>query len=409
MRIAFVTGGLKMGGSTTFLLNLAGELESRGIPNVVLSFEEEHPLASDFEAREVEVIRQRETRDVFEDRMSAVLSELNRFSPTHIIACLGPESFEVLRYVPSGVRRLGMVQSDDPRVYRTLSAYTAFMDATVGVSQKAVQTLRNESSLRSLPAHYLPYGISIPPEPSPQARNTHDPLRIIYLGRLHQEQKRARLFPGIQKQLIAAGVPFSWTIAGDGPERSFLEVEMRRANHHAAIRFAGTVPYHDVPRLLQQHDVFLLPSVYEGLPLSLLEAMASGVVPVVSDLASGIRDVVDETTGILVQPDDVDGYGRGIADLHHNRDLLNQKARDARRRVVAEFSAAAMADRWLATLALYPHREVTWPTSCRIFAMVTAPHAFRFTTVGRVLRKLTKQIRHLFSLRESSTRSSRWD
>src|SRR5205807_6087183 len=112
----------------------------------------------------IQVIRQRDTHDIFEDRMSAILSEIHRFSPSHIIACLGPESFEVLRYVPPGVPRLGMVQSDDPRVYRGLSSYAPFMDATIGVSRKAVQTLRSESALHSLPAHYLPYGITIPPE-----------------------------------------------------------------------------------------------------------------------------------------------------------------------------------------------------------------------------------------------------
>src|SRR4051812_44489850 len=105
LRLAFVTGVLDLGGSTTFLLNLATELQSRGIANLILSFEEDHPLANDFAAKKIRVIRQDQSRDVFEDRMRQVLRELDAFSPTHVITCLSPESFEVLRYVPPGIPR----------------------------------------------------------------------------------------------------------------------------------------------------------------------------------------------------------------------------------------------------------------------------------------------------------------
>jgi glycosyltransferase involved in cell wall biosynthesis len=392
MRIAFVTGGLKLGGSTIFLLNLAGELNARGVSNLVLSFEEEHPLAPDFEARKIQVIRQHQSRDVFEDRMSAILSELKKFSPTHVVACLGPESFEVLRYVPEGVARLGMVQSDDPLVYQTVSSYASFLDATIGVSRKTTHTLQSETALQSLRAHYLPYGVQVSMEQFIRTENAQDPLRVIYLGRLDQEQKRVRLLPVIREQLNRAGVSSWWTIAGDGPERSFLEREMRTGAHEAAISFPGVIAYDEVPHLLQKHDIFLLPSIYEGLPLSLLEAMAAGAVPVVSDLASGMREVVDETNGILVQPENTDGYAAGIAELHHNRLLLREKARNARDRILDGFSSAAMTDRWLAALASHKQQIATWPALPRILAPMTASHPLLFSSAGRVLRRLSKRV-----------------
>ena len=395
MRLSFITGVLDLGGSTTFLLNLTSELQSRGIPNLVLSFEENHPLAADFAANKIRVIRQHNSRGVFEDRMTNVLSELRSFSPTHVIACLSPESFEVLRYVPSEVPRFGMVQSDDPAVYRTLSAYASYMNATIGVSQKSISTLQSHATLGLIPSHYLPYGIPILPGRF-RPLNRQAPLRIIYLGRLDQEQKRVRLLPLIQRQLVQMGIPFSWTIAGEGPERDFLETEMK-GSELCQITFTGTVSYGDVPRLLEQHDVLILASNYEGLPLSLLEAMAAGVVPVVSDLTSGIREVVDETNGILVDPDNVDGFAAGIDELDKDRLALNEKSRNARSRVVEKFSTAAMTDRWLKLLGSYPSLGATWQTKFKVLAPVTAPYPILFTTPGRLLRRMSKRFSSLIN------------
>src|SRR3974390_807354 len=97
-RVALVTGRLKLGGSTTFLCNLGGELVRRGGPAEVLSFEKENPLAADFGRLNVPVFLQDNRHAIFEDRMLAVLQELRRFRPNVVVACLGGISFEVLRH-----------------------------------------------------------------------------------------------------------------------------------------------------------------------------------------------------------------------------------------------------------------------------------------------------------------------
>jgi glycosyltransferase involved in cell wall biosynthesis len=352
MRLSFVTGVLDLGGSTTFLLNLATELQSRRIPNLILSFENEHPLDADFAARGIQVVTQDHRHSVFEDRMTNVYSKLRAFAPTHVIACLSPESFEALRYVPSGIPRFGMVQSDDPCVYETLRAYAPYMDATIGVSQKSAQMLRETKPLASRPVHYLPYGIPVSLPPAPRLSQPGSRLRVLYLGRLDNVQKRVRLLTRIQEQLLESKIPLSWTIAGEGIERSFLETAMTN-NELQTVSFTGTVAYGDVPLLLQRHDILLLPSGFEGLPLSLLEAMMAGVVPVVSDLPSGIREVVNEANGILVQPDNIEGYAKGIEKLHFDRKLLAEMATNARIPVVKNFSTTAMADRWVQVLTQF--------------------------------------------------------
>src|SRR5882757_2039119 len=98
-RIALISGGLSLGGSTTFLINFAGELVRRGIPVEVISFERENPLTSDFQRQNIPVLCLDQRRMIFEDRLKIILENLVRFGPTATVSVLGSLSFEVLRYL----------------------------------------------------------------------------------------------------------------------------------------------------------------------------------------------------------------------------------------------------------------------------------------------------------------------
>ena len=101
----------------------------------------------------------------------------------------------------------------------------------------------------------------------------------------------------------------------------------------------------DVPDLLQAADAFVLASTHEGLPLSVLEAQASGV-PVVASTIPGIAEVVDdETTGFLVPADDAEGYADRLTALFSNQDLRARLAQAAARRVTQEYSWSRFEER----------------------------------------------------------------
>jgi glycosyltransferase involved in cell wall biosynthesis len=214
---------------------------------------------------------------------------------------------------------------------------------------------------------------------------------LLYLGRLSREQKRVQLFPEIFRQLCASGMPFHWTIAGKGEERGFLEANLRSTAAGQTVAFAGAVRYADVPELLQRHDIFLLASDYEGLPLSLLEAMGSGLVPVVSDLKSGIPELVDASNGSLVPVADESGYARAIIHLHKHRDELAAKSAAAHKRVQEEFSVAAMTDRWFAALPAAPV-TTTWPLRWKLAAPLSAKNKFLFSPPVRGLRRAARRL-----------------
>jgi glycosyltransferase involved in cell wall biosynthesis len=392
-RIALISGGLALGGSTTFLINFAGELVRRGVAVEVFSFEKENPMTADFQNQNIPVLCLDQRRMIFEDRLNEVLRQLAHFRPTVVVSTLGAVSFEVLRYLPSDIFRIGMGQSDDPLVYDMMRHYAPWMNLVAMVSQTMTQKAVALPEFARMPVAYLPYGVPFDSMMGLASRGGKAPLRILYLGRLEREQKRVHLFPEILRQLCASGMPFHWTIAGEGEERGFLEANLKPASSNQTVSFAGSVRYADVPILLKQHDIFLLASDYEGLPLSLLEAMGNGLVPVVSDLKSGIPEVVDQSNGRLVPANDVAGYARAIIHLHEHRDELAAKSATARTRVKKEFSVTAMTDRWLAAIATPSISPLIWPQHWNISAPLAAKNPIFFSSPIRILRRMAVWMR----------------
>lgn len=121
---------------------------------------------------------------------------------------------------------------------------------------------------------------------------------IVAVGRLQQPKDPLTLVRALHR--LRAG--FSAVIVGDGPERASLEAEIRRLGLHETVVLAGDRD--DVAAVLARADVFVLSSTSEGLPLSILEAMAAGL-PVVASSVGGVPEAVkDGVTGLLVPPRD---------------------------------------------------------------------------------------------------------
>jgi len=214
----------------------------------------------------------------------------------------------------------------------------------------AVSREVEERYLRDLgvPARRLavvPNGIPVPPAlhpPNPAlraelARGRPDCL-VLTPARLHQQKGHAYLLAA------AALVPgATFVLAGDGPLRAELEQRARELGVASRCLFLGERA--DVPDLLAAADLFLLPSLWEGLPLSVLEAMAAGR-PVVATAIGGTDEAVtDGVTGLLVPPRDPAAIAAAIARLRDDPGLAERLAAAGRARVEREFSSRATAER----------------------------------------------------------------
>jgi glycosyltransferase involved in cell wall biosynthesis len=135
----------------------------------------------------------------------------------------------------------------------------------------------------------------------------------------------------------------SFRIAGDGPLAEQIHEEARRRGLADHVRFDGLV---DGPwGVLAQLDVFVLPSRWEGMPFTLLEAMSCGL-PVVSFDVGGVTDLIpDEAHGAVVAPGDVRGFADAILRFVDSPETRGRVGAAARRRVLEEFTLDRMIER----------------------------------------------------------------
>ncbi len=205
------------------------------------------------------------------------------------------------------------------------------VDGFIAHSKIFYDRLRSELPHRHESIHYLPYGIPIP-EASRQPSS--GPLRLLFIGRM-TSQKGIFDLPEIDRLLDEAGVEVEWTLVGDGPERRRLLEEW---TPKAPMRHVVPNANDDIFELAAEHDVFVLPTRFEGFPVSLLETMASGLVPVVSLLPGGITEVVQEAvTGYHPAAGDAAAFARAVIELDRDRDHLETLGGRCRQLVLEQF------------------------------------------------------------------------
>ncbi|HYH23108.1 MAG TPA: glycosyltransferase family 4 protein [Azospirillum sp.] len=230
----------------------------------------------------------------------------------------------------------GIVHSDDPLHYDHVARLGRYWNAVVAVSDRvAAETLRRRPDLEPR-LSVIPIGVAVPARPLPRRPAAGRPLRALYHGTLKQHQKRVLDLPRIVAAAAARGVPVHLTIAGGGPDEAALAAAAAPLIERGLIRLAGVVPHDTIVALLEEADVYLLASEFEGMPNALLEAMAHGCVPVATRTGSGIPQIVrDGVNGWLVPIGDIGAFADRLAALH---------AAPERRAAMAEAAHGAVAD-----------------------------------------------------------------
>lgn len=131
----------------------------------------------------------------------------------------------------------------------------------------------------------------------------HEPLRVLYVGRLVPEKGVQFLLKAVK--LLSAELPCVLWIAGEGPYAGELRRLCASLGLEDSVNWLGWLPWgEEVFAWMREADVFVLPSLTEGLPLVLAEAMSQSL-PVVASAMGGIRELVrHEETGLLFPPGD---------------------------------------------------------------------------------------------------------
>lgn len=181
------------------------------------------------------------------------------------------------------------------------------------------------------------------PDTEQSPADSDGPLRVFCIGTLHEVKGQKFLIEAVA-DVISRGVRIELHLIGDGPDRDILIEKVNAAGLNDVVIFEGRRDRQEIMHLLQQADVLVAPSVptadgrREGIPVALMEGMASGVAVVASRL-SGIPELVDhEVDGLLTDPGDTAALATALQQLAADPSLRERLAAAGRSKVVDRFN-----------------------------------------------------------------------
>ena len=356
MRVTFCAYDFvsKVGGPNAWLLRLLPTLQEMGVDVSVL-FLSQDPLCSPTAAALCEkgvqtvVVKHFPTT---EQKVRWILEQVKINPPDVFVPNLVVPAYYAGGWVrQAGIPTVGVLHSDDA-FHRGLQEVFLFGDeffrlsGLVCVSDYLQQEVLQQNPL-DVDICKLPCGA---PVPSEQAALPVNALRLAYVGRLEEEQKR---ISDVTKALcrVVKEVPgVEATLFGEGSARSAVEEILEAHGQGLPISLAGKVPSEQIQQLLLQQHVVILLSDYEGLPIALMEAMACGLVPICKSISSGIPELIDDgVSGLLVQ-DRGDEFVAEVRRLKDEPGLWQKLSIAARDKIVRDYSHTACAEGWFAFL-----------------------------------------------------------
>jgi glycosyltransferase involved in cell wall biosynthesis len=222
-----------------------------------------------------------------EGRVRAVCRAVRAFRPDIVVPL---ELAEVLPAV-GRLKRRGMSVRLVQAVHATildqlheLREYAPIIDLAVGVNPLQAAFLDGWANLPADRLGVILCGTELPDRPAPCEARSEEPLRLLFVGRLHPEHKRVLDAVPLVEELKRRQVPFRLSFVGSGPAEATLREHLRHEEARDQVRFYGYLPPERIhAEVYPEHDALVLFSPSEGCPLAVQEGMGHGVIPLCSD------------------------------------------------------------------------------------------------------------------------------
>jgi glycosyltransferase involved in cell wall biosynthesis len=195
----------------------------------------------------------------------------------------------------------------------------------------------------TMPIHEIPYGVAIPQR---RVALPTDKLRIIYTGRLIDEQKRisdlARAFCRVARDHANLE---AW-IVGAGSDEANVRNIIKTEGMEERVILKGRVDPARIYEVLGECQIFILLSDYEGMPISLMEAMALGLVPICLETRSGVDEVISHMSNGLLIRDRENSFRDAVSYLAKHPDVWSKLSVAARQTILHRYSEERCLARW---------------------------------------------------------------
>lgn len=348
MKIVQVITSLNLGGAQTLLENLSYGLQQAGQQVTVISLENNHSAtARRIESQGIKVIYL-DKHPHFDSSIVGKLADvLKMLHPDIIHAHNIKKAYVYLAARKAGIKRIvytvhNMAWQEQNRIGGIFSYFMfhAGCMVPVGISPKVSDSIKKRYHLAGIPTIYNGTDLS-----RFQARtdySLHNPPCIINIARLDGQKNHRRLI-----EAFVGIVPFypdaHLVLVGDGELQGELEKQVEQAGLAGRVLFEGL--QEDIPGYLRNADIFCLSSDYEGMPMTLIEAMASGI-PIVSTNVGGVPDMLMNEKSAILTGLEAEELTTAIIRLLEEASLRKKLGYNAAA-AVKKFSHLYMAQRYL--------------------------------------------------------------
>jgi glycosyltransferase involved in cell wall biosynthesis len=224
---------------------------------------------------------------------------------------------------------VGICHTDQDYYYQNIKRLDAKLSGIVAVSPRCVEKLEELLPHRRGQIPVLPdWDMPIAKEPTLPHQSAFKPLQVLFNGRMLHVQKRVLDLPEISRLLAQAKVEVKLTIVGDGPDLPRLREEFSKGEHIPHRLLSPRAPW-EMSHLIEEHDVFLQISEFEGASVSLMEAMVAGLTPVVTQTESGTDLLQNRRNALLCPVGNVTAIAANLIELAQNRDKIPTLGREA--------------------------------------------------------------------------------
>lgn len=356
MRIASVIVSLAAGGAENLVANLATEFVKAGHEACVIALSNADQLAAD-PAYEAALAERVQTGGATVERL-ALANRRNLVSGSLALRrSIVREKPDILHiHTPIALLYAQWPKLDVPIVYTHHNTrlsrlaplrplFDRVVDRYVAIGG-ALETLLL-ATVRG-PVTQIRNGVPLPATDCPNQRIYGPDLSMVAVGSLRASKDYINLVRGLRMALGTLQDRFGsvhLTIAGEGPERAAVQAECERLGLEDIVSFAGNVAV--IPPLLESANLFVSGAKSEGLPIAMLEAAASGLPIVATDVGSVASVVRDGVNGRLVPPSDPAALAEALVAAASDADRLRTWSL-ASRQVAEEFSISACARQHLA-------------------------------------------------------------
>jgi len=282
-----------------------------------------------------------------EDQRDRVIEYLKLNAPCVFVPNYDYIASSVSPKLPDNVGVLGVLHCDDDEHYVHGYQLGHYWDAMVAVSETIKQKMLALNPAFENRTRTIRYGIPVNRKLSSKSVSA-EKIRLIYTGRIIQAQKRIFDFIDLLKQLDSRQVPYEITFVGGGPEEDAFQADLKPWIDRKVATYLGRVSPGQVRKELEKNDVLILTSEFEGLPLSLLEAMAHQCVPVVTHIESGVSEILKHRENAMLSPVyDMQEMAKNIAALQRDQELVKRIGENAYKTLTEyKLTAAQMAKQY---------------------------------------------------------------